>query len=216
MSAQPTVLAADYIRERVWRQVRWETQPHYWLLTDDLLEERGALAKVGPPLRSADDRDAVLRAVINGPISHLSSDHAPRTRHMKLSQPGILEAPFGGTSGTELLFPLAYHNLANSSRVSMSRLVELTSTNAAKAYGLYPRKGTLRPGADADVIVMPRDYEPRPVSSDNLHGLSDYTLYAGVETAPPPRTVIRHGRVAIHDGEMLSNPPAEYLGRPSA
>jgi dihydropyrimidinase len=216
MSARETVAAAHYIKKHVNPSVTWETQPHYLMLTDDSVRARGALAKVGPPLRQADDVDAIRGAVQTGVLSHISSDHAPRDTALKL-RPGlhILDAPHGGTSGTELLLPLMLENMWRSGLVSIERLVELVSTNAAKAYRLFPRKGTIRPGADADVVIVPKEYEPREVAATALHGLSDYSLYEGARCAPPPQYVIRRGHVAVDDGHVADNPGAQYLGVPA-
>lgn len=192
--------------------VGWETQPHYALLTREEVSRRGALAKVGPPLRSEEDRQAVAEALWSGAISHLSSDHTPRMAAAKLAARDLLTAPYGGISGTELLLPLAHKIVLDSSgKAGIERLVELTSTNAARQFGLYPRKGAIELGSDADLVVLPKQPPLRRITANQLHGRSDFSLYEGVETAGWPRHVVRAGRLAVSDGKVVAPPPARHL-----
>lgn len=214
MSARETAAIARDIRERIHPGVVWETQPHYMLMTNESLLERGPLAKVGPPLRHIDDTVAIRDAATSGLLSHFSSDHAPRDRSTKLSRDSILDAPYGGTSGTELLFPLVYEQLHRQAGVPIERIVELVSTNAARAYGLFPRKGTLRPGSEADIVVAAKEYDPRKITAEDLNGKSDYSIYEGLTAAPAPRAVLRHGVVVAREGVREdARVPAQYLAR---
>lgn len=214
LTSREAAEAAKWIRQgpdagRVW----WETQPHYLMLTNDEVLRRGALGKVGPPLREHPDVVAVWEALGSGILSHVSSDHAPRNTELKLAAADILKAPYGGTTGTQVLLPLLYSAGYQAGVISIERFVELTSTNAAKRYGLYPRKGCIEPGADADLVVLPKHEVSRPIEPSALFGKSDYTLYEGITSTGSPRYVVRAGRVAVEQGTLVEAPPAKYLRR---
>lgn len=188
-----------------------ETQPHYALLTNQAVHDRGALAKVGPVLKEEADREAVREALANGEISHLSSDHSARDSHVKLAAAHILDAPYGGISGTELLLPLAWKLGIHDGLFDVVRLAKLVSTNAAKQYGLYPRKGSIRRGADGDLALVPIEGEPKVISPVNLHMKSDYSLYEGFRSAGFPAFVVKQGRVAVAEGALVSRPHGRYV-----
>lgn len=213
LTSQLSIAAFKFVRDQLGiREVFAETQPHYMLLTNDAVITRGALAKVGPPLRTGPDVEAVGRAVADGLVSHLSSDHSPRRTDVKLSKESILDAPYGGISGVEILLPLAYKFGIQDGRFGPEHVAALTSTNAAKRYGLYPRKGTIRVGSDADLAIVPVDGPEKAITAENLHGNSDYSLYEGLSSRGFPRWTIRHGAIVMEDGELRPRVPAEYLG----
>jgi dihydropyrimidinase len=214
LTSKEAVHAADWIRS--WPEASrfaWETQPHYLNVTNTEVLERGALAKVGPPLRDVDDVESVREALTRGVISHLSSDHAPRDTKLKLSAADILAAPYGGTTGTQLLVPLTYSLRLPDGPLPIERVVEVTSTNAARLYGLYPRKGAILVGSDADLAIIPRERSSQPVRPEDLHGPSDYTLFRRVEVDDFPRHVVRAGRLAVTNGVLADVAPARYLHR---
>lgn len=214
LSAADSLRAARWIRSGPDRdRISWETQPHYALLTNQQVLDRGQLAKIGPPLRDDDDRAAVREAIADGVVSVLSSDHAPRTTEMKLAG-DILTAPHGGMCGVELLLPLAEQALGGVDERNVAALSALTATNAATVYGLHPRKGSIAVGADADVIIVPRDAATSAVSVDQLHQRSDYSLYEGLPVRLRPRTVIKAGRIVVDDGRLVGDPTGAHLRRP--
>lgn len=214
LTSQLGIEALNWVRCQMRIPNVWaETQPHYMLMTNDAVLWRGALAKVGPPLKHATDVEAVGDAVASGLVSHLSSDHSPRVRAVKLNKENILDAPYGGISGVEVLLPLAFKVGVEEGRFPIEHVARLTSTNAAKRYGLYPGKGTIRIGSDADFAIVPVDGADRAITADNLHGKSDYSFYEGLSSRGFPRWTIRHGTVVMEDGELKARVPAEYLGR---
>jgi dihydropyrimidinase len=190
-----------------------ETQPHYALFTNQEVRDRGPLAKVGPVLKTEVDRTAVRDAIANGLVSHLSSDHSPRSIAVKTSKASILDAPYGGISGTEVLLPLAWKLGIHDGLFDVQRVVELTSTNAAKQYGLYPKKGTIRIGSDGDFALVPIDGPTKVITPSNLHMKSDYSLYEGIETAGFPQIVIKGGQVIVQEGSLIRRPHGAYLGK---
>ena len=117
-----------------------ETQIQYLLLTDALLSSRGPLGKIGPPLRSGDDHDALWRAVSEGVIETISSDHAPYLEEVKHAADNIFDVPFGMPS-VETLLPLTYWEGASKGRISLPRMVQVLAENPARRFGLYPGRG---------------------------------------------------------------------------
>jgi dihydropyrimidinase len=219
LSAKESVDVMAWLRARGDRAapVSCETQPHYLLLSNDEVLERGPLGKVGPPLREKDDVEAVRSALRRGLVNHLCSDHSPRTKEAKLAASNILDAPYGGIAGTEVLLPLAHRLVveegAGDEDDRLARLVQLTSANAARMYGVYPAKGRIGPGADGDLVLLPKHGPAKSISPELLHGAADYSLYDGITSTGFAKTVIRAGHVAVADGELVENPPARYLGR---
>jgi len=189
-----------------------ETQPHYALFTEEAAIERGPLAKVGPVLKRDADLKAVREAITTGLVSHLSSDHSPRSIAVKTQAENIRDAPYGGISGTEVLLPLAWKLGVHDGLFGLPRIAALTSTNAAKSYGLYPKKGAIRVGSDGDLALVPIDGPMKVITPSNLHMKSDYSLYEGIETAGFPSVVIKAGVVVVAEGEMVGRPQGAYLG----
>lgn len=212
MTSALGLAAFEWVREVVGAdRVLVETQPHYALLSNDAVVSRGALAKIGPPLKGSADADAVRGALVSGMINHLSSDHSPRMSAVKLAKPDILDAPYGGISGTELLLPLAVELAGGLDDGAVSRAVRLCSAGAAQAFGLYPRKGVIAVGADGDVVVIPKDASARKIGPEWLHGRSDYSLYSDLSISAVPRFVVKGGITVIADGELIERPTGRFL-----
>ncbi|HHR84890.1 MAG TPA: hypothetical protein ENL23_00915, partial [Candidatus Acetothermia bacterium] len=119
-----------------------ETCPQYLTLTSEEVFENGALAKIGPPLRSEDDNQALWKALASGVIDTIASDHAPKP---KTRDDDFFEAAYGSPS-TETMFPVVYDAGVNGGRLSLVRLAQVMSENPARIFGLYPQKGTLQAG----------------------------------------------------------------------
>jgi dihydroorotase-like cyclic amidohydrolase len=211
LSARESAETAAWMRSRPEsRRVSWETQPHYALLTDDVVLERGALGKVGPPMRTETDRRAVVSAVNAGVVSILSSDHAPRTSAMKLETTDILDAPHGGISGVETLLTLAAQIVEGDDDEKIARLAQVTSQAAAARFGLAPEKGAIAVGADADFVFAHFDHE-RQIRVGDLHQRSDYSLYEGVSVRLRVDTVIKGGEIVVADGEIVTAGKGRHL-----
>ncbi len=185
-----------------------ETCPQYFFLTkDDLDRPDGAKFICSPPLRDAKTQADLWRHLQAGTFHLWSSDHAP----YRFDETGKLSAgpnpPFNQTAngmpGIELRMPLMMSEGVGKGRISLNQFVALTSTNAAKMFGLHPRKGTIAVGSDADLTVWDRD-ETRTVTQADLHDAMDYTPFEGMELTGWPVTVIANGRIAMRDGETLA------------
>ncbi len=190
-----------------------ETQIHYLLLTNDEVLQRGPLGKVGPPLRDAEHPAQLWKALADGRIDHLSSDHSPKSLEVKLAADNILDATFGGIAGTGVMLPLAFSEGFKKGRLTIERLAEVTSTRAAQIYGIYPQKGILAEGSDADLVVIAEGQPEMPLTHDNLAPDAGYSLFESLSTSGMPSLVVRGGSVVMSDGELVGTENGRYLAR---
>lgn len=159
--------------------LRLETCPHYLVLTSECYRgAEGGLYAINPPLKGEEDRLALWEAVMDGTVDMISTDHCPFTRAQKLAEPSYKRVPCG-LSGLQTrmqyMFSEALHRA-----MPLRRFVELTSENAARFYGLYPRKGCLREGSDADIVLINRERSHR-FSREEFAGAEDYNIFEGTE-----------------------------------
>lgn len=185
-----------------------ETCPHYLFLTQQDLERagpEGAKLVCSPPLRESDDADALWRGLALGELQAVATDHCPFdfSGPKQLGRASFAEIP-NGLPAVETRLSLLWDGGVRTGRLSVPRFVHLTSTAPAQLFGLYPRKGTLMPGSDADVVL----WDPsRPTSLDakSLHMRVDYSPYEGLRLLGGPRQVFARGELIV-DGET-------WLGR---
>ncbi|MGH9355982.1 MAG: dihydroorotase [Terriglobia bacterium] len=146
-----TACAIEMVRAAKRRgvHVTCETTPHHFTLTDEEVARQGANAKMNPPLRSAQDRDAILEGLADGTIDAIATDHAPHAAALKA---GLIEAAAFGVTGLETALGLALTELVHSGRISLPRLVELLSAGPARIIG--QPQGRLRAGDAADITVF--------------------------------------------------------------
>jgi dihydroorotase-like cyclic amidohydrolase len=180
-----------------------ETCPHYLALTDDIFEKLGPLAKCAPPIRKSADVEAMWAGIRNNLIDVVASDHAGYTVKKKQFD-NIFESPFG-IPGTETLFSLLSEEGVNKKRIDLSKLVRVLSENPAKIFGLYPKKGTLRVGSDADLMILDPK-QTHVIEGRSQHGKSDFTLYEGWKCRGKPVLTIQRGKIVFKDGELHSKP----------
>jgi dihydropyrimidinase len=178
-----------------------ETCPQYLNLTQDILETRGALAKIGPPIRSTADNQALWAGLRDGTLSTIASDHAPKSKDIHGS---FLDQGFGSPQ-IETLLPVTYDGGVNQGRVSVVRLVQLLSENPARIFGLYPRKGTLAPGSDADILVFDPNRE-FTIHADNQHSNVGYTLYENRTVLGWPEMSFQRGKRILWQSEIVAEP----------
>ena len=189
-------------------KVYGETCPQYLFLTADDLDREGmegAKFCCSPPLRDAAQQEAMWRGIANGTFQVFSSDHAPYRfddtgKLAKAPTPNFKEIP-NGCPGIETRMPLLFSAGVKAGRIDINRFVALTSTNAAKIYGLFPKKGTIAVGSDADIAIWDPDWE-RTITTDMLHDNVGYTPYEGHTVTGWPVTVLSRGRVAVEEGEL--------------
>ncbi|MDQ3150053.1 MAG: allantoinase AllB [Chloroflexota bacterium] len=171
---------ASIIREakRRGQRVYVETCPQYLALDDSALREQGPWAKCAPPLRSAENTRQMWEYVIDGTIDTIGSDHAPFAPEEKaVAEDDIWMAP-NGLTGIQTMLPLLIDAGVHGAGLSLSRLAEVTSTRAAQIFGLYPRKGVIAIGSDADLTLVDVDAEWTIRGADLLHK-AKWTPYEG-------------------------------------
>jgi dihydropyrimidinase len=190
-----------------------ETATHYLNLTEDDYDRLGGLAKISPPLRTAADRDALWAAVADGFVDTLSTDGSGQTRAGKAAGGDDYFQVAFGIPGVQQLLVLAYDEGVVRRGLPMERLVEVLCERPARIFGIFPKKGTLAPGSDADLVVFDPK-RPLTITAKDERGNSDYSLYEGRTVAGSPRVVIGRGEVLMRDGELLATPGrARFLHR---
>jgi dihydropyrimidinase len=183
-----------------------ETRPLYLHLTRERFEEPDAGKYVGaPPLREQPDRDALWRGLATGDVDTLCSDHAPWTLAAKLDPALDVVTARQGVADLQTLMPMLYSEGVVSGRISLGRFVELTSANAARLFGLYPRKGTIAVGSDADLVLWDPQ-ERRVIDGARMQSRAGYSVYDGWRVQGWPRFVMRRGQLVLADGDSLAAP----------
>jgi dihydropyrimidinase len=204
-------------------QIRWaqsrglrvyaETCPQYLFLTGDDLDLdgfEGARCICSPPPRDEANQRSVWRGLQNGTFQVFSSDHAPfRYNDPKGKMIRGTDAPFryvpNGIPGLETRLPLLFSAGVQEGRIDINRFVQLTATNPARIYGLYPTKGTIAVGSDADIVL----WDPqatRRITNTQLHHNVDYTPYEGIEVRGWPVMTLVRGEVVVSEGELRVEP----------
>ena len=190
-------------------KVYGETCPQYLFLTADDLDRDGAEGAkfcCSPPPRDKGAQEAIWRGLANGTFQVFSSDHAPyrfdATGKLKAGPNPSFKQVANGVPGIELRLPLLFSEGVGKGRIDIHQFVALTSTNAAKLYGLHPQKGTIAVGCDADLALWDPAIE-RKITWDDLHDNVGYTPYEGMSIKGWPVIVLSRGRVAVENGEML-------------
>ena len=194
-----------------------ETCPQYLFLTaDDLDRPDGGKYICSPPLRDEATQEALWRGLTNGVLEMSSSDHAPYRydESGKLAKGGNdFRTIANGMPGIEARLPLMFSEGVAKGRISINQFVALTSANAARIFGLQGRKGTIAPGADADIAIW--DPEATWVMRHaEMHDAMDYCPFEGREIIGRPEAMIQRGRVLVQDGRLVASPgDGQFLHR---
>jgi dihydropyrimidinase len=191
-----------------------ETRPLYLHLTRERFAEPDAAKYVGaPPLREESDREALWAGLAAGDIDTVCSDHAAWTLADKLDPALNVVTARQGVADLETLMPMLYSEGVAAGRISLDRFVDLTSANAARIFGLYPRKGALAVGADADIALWDPELR-RVIDGARMQSLAGYSVYDGWAVRGWPRFVVRRGQLVLADGEITARPgDGEWLRR---
>jgi dihydropyrimidinase len=197
-----------------------ETCPQYLFLTAEDLDQEGmagAMCCCSPPPRDRAAQEAMWRGLADGTFQLFSSDHAP----YRFDESGKLaqgdDTPFhkiaNGVPGLEVRMPLLFSEGVLKNRIDLHRFVELTSTRAAKLYGMFPRKGSISIGADADLVIWDANKEVT-IAWGNLHDNVGYTPYEGKKIRGWPLRVFSRGRLVIDHGELeVEKGSGEFIPR---
>ncbi len=177
-----------------------ETCPHYLTHTVDYNNLRG---KVVPPLRTKNDVASLWNAIKNGLIDTIGTDHVANTLKLKFGSQNDIWTSLAGFPGVATMLPVLLHYGVINRQISLLRIAEITSYNTSKIFGLFPKKGTIQKGSDADLVIIDLDLT-RKVTPDLLQSSSDYTIYDGYELQGWPIITISRGKIIMENGEVYS------------
>jgi len=198
-------------------EVYAETCPQYLLLDDSYYRSEGfngAKYVISPPLRSKDHQDELWRGLKTGILDTIATDHCSFNYkgQKDLGLNDFSKIP-SGAPGVETRMSLLYTYGVMTGKLTINEFVALTSTNAAKLFGLFPRKGTIAPGSDADLVV----WDPRVSSTitvETLHQQVDYTPYEGFKQQGQAKQVFLRGKQIVKDGQLqVESPTGIYCSR---
>ncbi len=184
-----------------------ETCPHYLAFNDEVYSQERAIQFIRfPPIRSAADQAALWKGVVNGTIDCIGTDHSAAYLSLKreLSEGKSFNEVPGGMGQIENRVPFMYSEGVASGRISVNRLVELVSTNPAKLFGLYPKKGIVGAGSDADIVM----FDPKPrkkITFSDLHMGLDYSIYEGWTFTGTVVATILKGKIIVEGGQYLGS-----------
>ncbi len=181
-----------------------ETCPHYLTLNaKDAMTSRGSFAKIAPPLRAIHDNEVLWEKLESGAVDFVATDHAPYSIEEEKAKEGMtIWTSFPGIPGTETMVPVIVSEGYNKGRISLHRLVEILSTNAAKHYGLYPKKGALLPGSDADFTIIDLERE-WTIDEGKTQCKNKYTPLHGLKLKGKVDTTIVRGAVVYTDDKIV-------------
>ena len=202
-SAREGVTAIEHARA-AGQPVYGETLHQYLCHTaDEYAEPGGFRFHTYPSVKLQEDQDALWRGLLNGVLSTVATDEFPTTREVKLKG-STIEDVTGGNLGAEARMGIVYTEGVTKRGMSVRQFVDVTSTNAARIFGLYPRKGVIAVGSDADLTLMDT-HQRRQLTMADFH-VADYSPWEGWEISAWPTTTILRGRVLTHNGALLAQP----------
>jgi dihydropyrimidinase len=210
VSCQPAVEPIQLAREKGWNA--WgETCTQYLFIDESALERpgfEGGKYIYTPPPRPKEQQQHLWNALHSDVLSVVSTDHCPFKwpEQKAINGEEFQKVPNGGP-GIENRLHMLHHFGVREGRISLNRLVELTSTNVAKLFGLYPRKGTIAPGSDADIVIWDPE-KALTISASTHHSNVDYNLFEGTEVRGAPEVVLVRGQVIVEGDELVGQPGA--------
>lgn len=226
LSAQETMPLLDYYKDKG-LPLYGETCPHFLTLTNDMMLEHGYKYKVAPPLRGKEDVEAMWKGVSSGSLNTIGSDFTGYTKNLKItgSLSGTVEGNAiepdpdkinifdvaAGLSTLEFMMPVVWTHGVNTGKLTLPRFVQLFSENPAKIFGIYPQKGIIKPGSDADIVIW--DQTKTHTVTDE-HGISDLNTFEGMELLSMPIMTMVRGQVVIDDGVLVGKQGnAKFIAR---
>jgi dihydropyrimidinase len=208
VSCQEAIEPVARARAEGWK-IWAETCTQYLFIDEHHLEEPdfgGAKYVFTPPPRPPENHEHLWRALGSGVLSAVSSDHCPFNwkTQKTLGREDFSQIPNGGP-GVENRLHMLHHFGVREGRLTMNQLVELCATNPARLFGLFPRKGTIAVGSDADIVVWDPE-KPVTISAGTHHSNVDYNLYEGTEVIGSPEVVLVRGQVVIEGDSLVGAP----------
>lgn len=187
-------------------RISGETCPHYLLLNEEAYEREDAqLYIMQPPLRSEKERQLLWKNVEENTLDFFTTDHCSYCAMQKFSFDTFFETN-GGIPGTETLFPSLYTAGVGEGRIRFETLIKMLSENPAKTFGLYPRKGVIRVGSDADLVIFDPNKEVT-ISKENMHTAAQYSTFEGMKLKGYPVATVLRGQLMCQDGKFVQGEP---------
>src|SRR5436190_8182539 len=210
VSCKESIEPIEIAREKGWN-VMGETCTQYLFVDESALDQpdfEGGKYVYTPPPRPKDNQEHLWKALGSDVLSVVSTDHCPFNwpEQKGIGRDDFSKIPNGGP-GIENRLHMLYTFGVRTGRLSLNRFVELVSTNPAKAFGLYPRKGTIAPGSDADIVVWDPD-KKLTISAKTHHSNVNYNLFEGTEVTGAPEVVLVRGQVIVENDELVAQPGA--------
>jgi dihydropyrimidinase len=216
VSCKEAIEPIEIAREKGW-DVWGETCTQYFFVDYSFLEKpnfEGAKYVYTTPPRPKENQEHLWNAVRTDKLSAISTDHCAFLwdGQKTLGKDDFSKIPNGGP-GLENRLHMIHEFGAHAGRISLNRMVELLATNPAKLFGLYPRKGTVAVGSDADIVVF--DPEKKlTITAANQHSKTDYNLYEGTEVTGSPEVVLLRGNVLVENDQLVASPGiGEFVAR---
>jgi dihydroorotase (multifunctional complex type) len=208
MSTRPAIALLRDFRRRA-NGLSAEVTPHNLLFSDTSVAALGPYAKVAPPLREEDHRIAAWEGLADGTLDIVATDHAPHLESEKeAGRDDIWKAP-GGFPGVQTLVPLML-NSAAAGDLSYQDVVRLVSENPARLFGLFPKKGTIAVGADADLIIVDPQRESI-IRNEDQHSRARVTPFAGRRVRGAVTTTLLRGSVIMQDGVVADTASGQFV-----
>lgn len=183
-----------------------ETRPMYLHLTQEVyMRPDAGLYLGGPPLRDKWDQDMLWEGIAKGTVHTIGTDHSGYSKEAKLDPTQNLVNKRMGLSNLQEYRPMMFSDGVVKGRITLEQFVEVTSTNAAKLFGMYPRKGIIQVGSDADIVIWDAGTKKTIRDQDQL-SRAGYSTYSGWEVTGFPKTTIRRGEIVYDNGKVLSKP----------
>lgn len=193
------------------QEIYLETCPHYLLLDEGVYKEGKLSCVCSPPLRKRDDIEVLWVALEENEIQTIGADHCSFTKEQKeVGKDDFTKIP-GGINGVELRPSLMYTFGVKSGRITTEQMCRVLAENPAKLYGMYPKKGALLEGSDADIVVW--EDTPWKVSVNNQHSKAKYSPYENMEVQGKPAQVYLRGKLIVDDGDLISENQGVYQTR---
>lgn len=206
-------LTAELIRKAKERgvDISGETCPHYVMLNSEVYKRPdGQLFVMQPPLRKEEERLQMMEELLKGTFDFVTTDHCAYSPHQKFFANTFYETN-GGIPGTETLLPIIYSQTVSKGKLDLLELSKLLSTNPAKKFGLYPKKGIIKVGSYGDIVVIDPSLEVE-ITNDMVHTAADYTTYDGIKVKGYPVMTILRGMIAYRDGMfMMGDPKGKFI-----
>jgi dihydropyrimidinase len=183
-----------------------ETRPLYLYLTSEALREPDGGRYIGaPPLRGPDDLAALWAGLADGSVHTMGSDHAPWSLRDKIDESLDVTTARQGVADLETMLPMLFSEGVRAGRLSLRRFIALTSANPARLFGLYPRKGAIAVGSDADLVVLDPQLR-RTIDGRSMRSNAGYSVYDGREVHGWPRFTVSRGDIVLEDGQVVAEP----------